>query len=128
MVRTIVGSLALAAALLGTHATAQSASPSTPGGVAPPTSTLQGSTGVATLNFGDISPATASETLTVSVAGAEVGNAVQCNALVDLSAAALVVLSQWVSAPGEVSINLFNPSTVDSVDLPATDFACLVVQ
>ncbi len=85
---------------------------------------LRGYKGTTTIDFAAISPSSASAPGVIPVAGAQVGALAQCSATAQLSSALL--LSQWVSAAGEVSITLYNPSSVDSVDLPATEFSCVV--
>lgn len=89
-----------------------------------PSNILTGALGSATIDFGAISPSSASEAGIVPVAGAEVGQLAQCSATTDLEVALL--LAQWVSGTGEVSITLYNPSSFSAVDLPPTEFSCVV--
>lgn len=108
---------------LGASALAQSARPS---GNLVPADVLTGHIGSGSLNVPGLAPSTLSSPLTVSVAGAESGDAVQCNATSDLEPR--IIANQWVSASGTVSLRVFNSDAVEISDSVTATVVCVVLK
>ncbi len=89
-----------------------------------PGNLITGALGTATIDFAAISPSSLSDVGIIPVEGAQVGQLAQCSATTDLETALL--LTQWVSGAGEVSITLYNPSSFGAVDIPPAEFSCVV--